>query len=68
MYDKHGCVLRVETVINHPYEFRVRRERKRNGAWGMDWYLMAKRGSNLYRCAEGRRSANRAKLYAIDKK
>src|SRR4029450_3500469 len=25
MYDKHGCVLRVETVINDPYEFKVRR-------------------------------------------
>jgi hypothetical protein len=25
MYDKHGCVLRVETVINNPYEFKVRR-------------------------------------------
>ena len=22
MYDKHGCVLRVETVINDPYELR----------------------------------------------
>ena len=27
MYDKHGCVLRIETVINHPYEFRVRLQR-----------------------------------------
>ena len=26
MYDKHGCVLRVETVINDPYEFEVRRK------------------------------------------
>src|SRR5215468_10702417 len=25
MYDKHGCVLGVETVINDPYEFKVRR-------------------------------------------
>ena len=29
MYDKHGCVLRVETVINNPYEFKVRRHGKR---------------------------------------
>lgn len=60
MYDKHGCVLRIETVINHPYEFRVRREGKRHGRWGMAWYPMAKRVSNLYRYAEVCLSANRA--------
>ena len=25
MYDKSGVVLRIETVINHPREFTVRR-------------------------------------------
>ena len=65
MYDKHGCVLRIETVINHPYEFRVRREGKRQGVWGMGWYPMAKRVSNLYRYAEVCRSANRAYLEAL---
>jgi hypothetical protein len=24
MYDKHGCVVQVETVIVDPYEFKVR--------------------------------------------
>jgi hypothetical protein len=28
MYDKFGQVLRVETVINDPREFRVRRRRQ----------------------------------------
>lgn len=65
MYDKHGCVLRIETVINHPYEFRVRRQGKRQGVWGMDWYPMAKRVSNLYRYAEVCLSANRAYLDAL---
>jgi len=65
MYDKHGCVLRIETVINHPYEFRVRREGKRHGRWVMAWYPMAKRVSNLYRYAEVCRSANRAYLDAL---
>jgi hypothetical protein len=65
MYDKHGCVLRIETVINHPYEFRVRREGKRQGVWGMGWYPMAKRVSNLYRYAEVGLSANRAYLDAL---
>jgi hypothetical protein len=31
MYDKTGCVLRIETVINQPEEFRVRRRVRRNG-------------------------------------
>jgi hypothetical protein len=65
MYDKHGCVLRIETVINHPYEFCVRREGKRQGVWGMGWYPMAKRVTNLYRYAEVCLSANRAYLDAL---
>lgn len=31
MYDKFGLVLRVETVINSPREFKVRRTRMRQG-------------------------------------
>ena len=31
MYDKFGWVLRIETVINNPSEFRVRRLRTRQG-------------------------------------
>ncbi len=31
MYDKFGKVLRVETVINQPREFKVRRRRMRHG-------------------------------------
>jgi len=65
MYDKHGCVLRIETVINHPYEFRVRRKAKRQGQWVTGWYPMAKRVSNLYRYAEVCLSANRAYLDAL---
>ena len=34
MYDKHGCVLGVETVINDPYEFKVRRRGKKKGGRG----------------------------------
>lgn len=65
MYDKHGCVLRIETVINHPYEFRVRREGIRQGERVMAWYPMAKRVTNLYRYAEVCLSANRAYLDAL---
>ena len=65
MYDKHGCVLRIETVINHPREFRVRREGKRQGQWVMAWYPMNKGVSNLYRYAEVCLAANRAYLEAL---
>jgi hypothetical protein len=31
MYDKAGLVLRIETVINNPEEFRVRKQVLRDG-------------------------------------
>lgn len=52
MYDKHGCVLRGETVINHPNEFRIRSEGMRKGARVMGWYPMTKCVSNIYHYAE----------------
>jgi len=65
MYDKQGCVLRVETVINHPYDFKIRRMGKRGGEWVMDWYPMAKRVTNLYRYAEVSLAANGRYLDAL---
>jgi len=65
MYDKHGCVLRIETVINHPYEFRVRREGTRHGVRVMGWYPMTKGVCNLYRYAQVSLTANRAYLDAL---
>lgn len=65
MYDKHGCVLRIETVINHPYEFRVRREGKRRGLWVKGWYPMSKGISNFYRYAEVCLRANLAYIEAL---
>jgi hypothetical protein len=58
MYDKHGSVLRVETVINRPYEFKVRRSGVRQGEKVVGWFPMAKGVSNLYRYAEVSLSAN----------
>jgi len=43
MYDKHGCVLRVETVINDPYEFKVRRRAGRRGHRTLGWRVVAAR-------------------------
>lgn len=47
MYDKFGLILRVETVINQPREFRVRRKRERKGQMQMVWSPMNKGVVNL---------------------
>jgi len=65
MYNKHGCVLRIETVINHPYEFRIRRRAKRKGKLVLGWYPMAKRVTNLFRYAEVSLMANNRYLEAL---
>src|SRR3954451_10899599 len=48
MYDKFGQVLRIETVINNPREFKVRRRRQRHGRWQMVWCPMNKGVANFY--------------------
>lgn len=65
MYDKHGCVLRVETTINRPSEFKVRRRGMRQGQRIMGWFPMAKGVANLYRYVEVSRAANRRYLDAL---
>ncbi len=65
MYDKHGCVLRVETVINMPREFKVRRSGIRNGERIIGWFPMAKGVSNLYRYREVSLRANARYLDAL---
>ena len=61
MYDKHGSVLRIETVINHPYEFKGRRK----GQEVLGWFPMAKGVANLYRYAEVSLAANSRYLDAL---
>jgi len=65
MYDKHGCVLRIETVINQPYEFRVRRQGMREGQKVTGWFPMAKGVANAYRYAEVAQAANFRYLEAL---
>lgn len=65
MYDKHGLVLRVETVINDPKDFRVRRKSIRKGKPLMAWRPMAKGVANLYKYAEVAFAANRRYLDAL---
>jgi hypothetical protein len=65
MYDKFGWILRIETVINDPREFRVRRLRTREGRRHMVWCPMNKGVINLYRYREVSLAANRRYLDAL---
>jgi hypothetical protein len=49
MYDKLGLLLRVETVINQPGEFKVLREcRHRDGRKSTGWFAMCKGVGNMH--------------------
>jgi len=61
MYDKHGCVLRVETVIYEPYEFNVRRRGRRT----LGWHPLPKGVAYLPRYAAVSAAANQRYLDAL---
>jgi hypothetical protein len=65
MYDKFGQVLRIETVINNPREFKVRRRVQRKGRSRMDWCPMNKGVANFYHYHEVARAANDRYLQAL---
>jgi hypothetical protein len=49
MYDKLGLMLRVETVINQPGEFKIYRDcRHRDGTTSKGWFAMGKGVGNLH--------------------
>jgi hypothetical protein len=52
MYDKAGLVLRVETVINNPNEFRVRKQVLRNGKQRTEGVELRKGVAYLFRYRE----------------
>jgi len=65
MYDKAGLVLRVETVINNPEEFRVRKHVLRNGKRHTEWVSMRKGVAYLFRYREVSLQANGRYLDAL---
>jgi hypothetical protein len=65
MYDKFGCVLRVEVVINRPYTFRVLRWGTRQGKRLLAWFPLAKKVDYLRRYAEISSQAARRYLDAL---
>jgi hypothetical protein len=65
MYDKAGIVLRVETVINNPTEFKVRKSVRRGARRVMEWVPMRKGVAYLFRYRDVALSANARYLDAL---
>lgn len=65
MYDKQGSVLRIETTINNPRRFRVRRKGWRRGKLVMKWLPLRKGIADLHRRAELSHGANARYLDAL---
>jgi hypothetical protein len=65
MYDKQGCVLRIETTINDPRALRVYRETTRHGQSAMGWVPMRKGLADIVRRVEICRAANQRYLEAL---
>jgi hypothetical protein len=65
MYDKAGLVLRVETVINNPQEFRVRKQVLRDGKQRAEWVSLRKGVAYLFRYREVSLQANARYLDAL---
>jgi hypothetical protein len=65
MYDKFGQILRIETVINNPREFKVRRRVQRKGRQQMAWCPMNKGVANFYHYHEVARASNERYLNAL---
>ncbi len=66
MYDKLGRMLRVETVINEPGEFKVFREcRHRDGTTSTGWLAMCKGIGNLHHYQRQAAACNHRYLEAL---
>ena len=65
MYDKSALVLRVETVINNPEEFKVRKWVTRHGKTQAEWVAMRKGVAYLFRYREVSMLANARYLNAL---
>ncbi len=65
MYDKQGRVLRIETTINNPRRFKVRRMTTRKGQRALRWIPMRKGVADMARRVEVSRAANERYLEAL---
>jgi hypothetical protein len=65
MYDKEGSVLRVETTMNNPRRFKVRRAATRQGERCTAWLPLRKSVADLRRRVEICRAANERYFEAL---
>jgi hypothetical protein len=66
MYDKFGLLLRVETVINQPGEFKIYREcQHQDGSRSWGWHPMPKGVSNLIHYQRHALACNQRYLQAL---
>jgi hypothetical protein len=66
MYDKLGLILRVETVINQPGEFKVFRKcQHRDGGASLGWYSMCKGVGNFHHYQSHASACNQRYLEAL---
>lgn len=65
MYDKQGCVLRIETTINNPRRFKVWRKCRRKGRRRMAWIPMRKGVADIRRRVQICHAANTRYLQAL---
>jgi hypothetical protein len=65
MYDKQGCVLRIETTINNPRRWRVWRRTTRKGKRCRAWIQMRRGLADIPRRAKLCRDANNRYLEAL---
>jgi hypothetical protein len=66
MYDKLGLLLRVETVINQPGEFKVLREcQHRDGTTSLGWFAMCKGVGNIHHYQSHALACNQRYLEAL---
>lgn len=65
MYDKQGSVLRIETTINNPRRFKVRRGATRGGRNCLAWQPLRKSVEDISRRADLGLAANERYLEAL---
>jgi hypothetical protein len=65
LYDKQGSVLRVETTLNRPHQFRVYRASERDPEGRKRWQVLRKSVGDLHRRAEICEAANGRYLEAL---
>jgi hypothetical protein len=65
MYDKQGSILRIETTINNPRRFAVRRGATRQGRRCVAWVPMRKSVADIPRLTQVPQAANQRYLQAL---